>query len=201
MTDNAKSAEPSEAAVNLKDPFWAGILAWLWPGMGHLYQGRIAKGILYMVCILGIFFFGLILGGGHVVYAGRISYFCQAGAGAPALPALVQSWLVRGGRAPIDLGTGRSVMAPPRRLGGGEIYPNELALWNAEYGVRFEMGTLYTMIAGLLNILVIYDAVAGPVLPVSRKSSKKGKEPASSEKEPEGDLDKEPKVEPKDATQ
>ena len=44
-------------------------LAWLWPGAGHIYQGRYAKGILYMVCILGTYFFGLTMGNGHVVYA------------------------------------------------------------------------------------------------------------------------------------
>jgi hypothetical protein len=28
---------------------------------------------------------------------------------------------------------------------------------------RFDLGTVYTVIAGLLNILAIYDAFAGPV--------------------------------------
>ena len=29
----------------------------------------------------------------------------------------------------------------------------------------FEIGTIYTVIAGLLNVLAIYDAWGGPVLP------------------------------------
>ena len=29
---------------------------------------------------------------------------------------------------------------------------------------RFDIGTLYTMVAGLLNILAIWDAYAGPVI-------------------------------------
>ena len=45
--------------VDLKDPVVAALLAWFLPGAGHLYQGRHAKGILYMACILTTFFFGL----------------------------------------------------------------------------------------------------------------------------------------------
>ena len=33
----------------------------------------------------------------------------------------------------------------------------------------FEMGTVYTMIAGLLNILAVYDACCGPVPAESAK--------------------------------
>jgi hypothetical protein len=39
---------------------------------------------------------------------------------------------------------------------------DDLAIWNKELGNAFELGTLYTVIAGLLNILAIYDAYAGP---------------------------------------
>jgi hypothetical protein len=39
---------------------------------------------------------------------------------------------------------------------------DELAKWHKQYGTKFDMGTVYTMIAGLLNVLVIYDALAGP---------------------------------------
>ena len=43
-----REAEPS---VELKDPMIAALLAWLIPGMGHFYQGRFAKAILFFVCI------------------------------------------------------------------------------------------------------------------------------------------------------
>ena len=33
----------------------------------------------------------------------------------------------------------------------------------------FELGTAYTMIAGLLNLLAVYDAWGGPVFPVETK--------------------------------
>ena len=47
--------------------------------------------------------------------------------------------------------------------------PDELAKWHAEAGVFFELGTLFTMVAGLLNVLAIYDAFAGPVFPKDEK--------------------------------
>lgn len=55
-----------------------------------------------------------------------------------------------------------SMMVPP-----GEIMPSnpdQLAEWHATYGSLFDLGTLYTMIAGLLNLLAIFDAHAGPLI-------------------------------------
>src|SRR5436309_3919008 len=46
----------------------AGVLSYLVPGLGQIYQGRIGKGALFMVCLLGMFFFGMALGGGKSVY-------------------------------------------------------------------------------------------------------------------------------------
>ena len=39
-----------------------------------------------------------------------------------------------------------------------------LGMWHLEMKHNFEYGTLFTVIAGLLNILAIYDAFAGPVI-------------------------------------
>ncbi len=41
--------------------------------------------------------------------------------------------------------------------------PTELDLWQLRYHSLYEMGTIFTMVAGLLNLLVIFDAAAGPV--------------------------------------
>lgn len=40
--------------------------------------------------------------------------------------------------------------------------PTDLERANDELGGYFELGTLYTMVAGLLNVLAIYDALEGP---------------------------------------
>ena len=87
-----ESGEP--VVVDLKDPYWAAFLAWIWPGAGHFYQKRYAKGFLFMICILSTYFFGLGIGQGRVVYASfkpgnlRWQFVCQLGVGAPALPAI-----------------------------------------------------------------------------------------------------------------
>jgi ABC-type sugar transport system permease subunit len=49
-------------AINLKDPRVAALLAWLVPGLGHFYQGRTAKGVLFSVCILGTFLYRTFFG-------------------------------------------------------------------------------------------------------------------------------------------
>ncbi len=156
-TSNDRHVEPP---LTLRDPMLAAFLAWLVPGLGHLYQGRTAKGVLFMVCILGTFVYGLFLGGGRVVYAQwkpekRLPYLCQIGVGIPALPALVQASRARSGKPPLF---NSKFMAPPRIEPGN----NELAELHLKFHRYFELGTVYTMVAGLLNMLVIYDAFAGP---------------------------------------
>ena len=163
----------AEPPVELKDPALAALLGWLVPGGGHLYQGRTAKAVLFFACIMGTFLYGLYLGGnselgwGRVVYASwrdgdkRLPYLCQVGIGLPALPAMVQALRVRRGEAPRWGG----FMAPPRLESDpfdrfDQPTLNQLNLKLAGY---FDLGTTYTMIAGLLNILAIYDASCGPV--------------------------------------
>ncbi len=169
--DSKGLSEPIE--INLRDPFLAAFLAWLWPGAGHLYQRRYAKGILFMVCIVSTFFFGLSLGGGRVVYASwtkehkNIAYLAQVGTGLPALPALVQTHRVGNRKAPLFGG----VMAPPKDYNEGEA--DELASWHAAYPWGYEIGKYYTVIAGLLNVLVIYDAFSGPVVAEEEEPEKK----------------------------
>lgn len=45
----------------------------------------------------------------------------------------------------------------------------QLSLWHLQLGRFFDIGTLYTMLAGLLNLLVIYDAWAGPMRPTAEE--------------------------------
>ena len=183
---------PSDATteINLKDPVVAGILAWLVPGLGHLYQGRIGKGILLMVCILGTFMTGLCFGSsrdvgwGRVVYVSfrpndwRLPWLCQVGVGLPTFPVtVIQASLAKGESGPWWNG----FMAPPDlespegKSGLKQPSPAKMSLGEINFHLKnfFELGTVYTMVAGLLNILAIYDACCGPV-------------PAISEKKPDG---------------
>ncbi len=200
----------SQKTIPLKDPVLAAFLAWLVPGLGHLYQGRTAKAVLFFVCLMGTFAYGCYLGSGdkqhdvgwaRVVYFQwddddiRYSYFGQVGIGLPALPAMVQAFRARHGKEPLG-----SFMAPPRpTTPTGPAHGEDLA-WKAlerqptlddlYYQLReyFELGTVYTLIAGLLNILAIYDAWGGPVFapPIreeEERPSRKKDEKEKNEKE------------------
>jgi hypothetical protein len=162
--------------IELKDPVVAAILAWLVPGLGHLYQRRTGKGLLFMVCLLSTFFFGLYLSGGRAVYASwtqtdqRLYYLCQVGVGLPALPALVQTYLVRNGKTPLLGG----VMAPPESKA-------QLDDWYKTLNSYFDLSTVYTTIAGLLNVLVIYDAWGGPSQLDAEDEKKRKPEPAGAD--------------------
>ena len=173
--------------IELKEPWLAALLAWLVPGLGHLYQGRIGKGLLFFICVLGTFVFGLVIGDGKVVYAStsteqpwRWQYYCQLGVGLPALPALVQRELKEDHKQPILGGFMAPPSQEPQKLEddshGMSEQPNELAKWTVEQHPRYELGTVYTVIAGLLNVLVICDAYAGPLVLGVRKGEE-GAEP------------------------
>jgi len=191
-----ESPEPPAVGpqAHLKDPLVASVLAWLVPGLGHLYQGRYPKAALLFVSILGTFLYGLFLGSdqqagwGRVVYFSfrqndvRLYYLCQIGVGLPALPALVQADLVHRGKRPFC----HALMAPPKLHAGDPPQPDpknpdDPGQQTCGDVVRslarfFELGSLYTAIAGLLNVLAIYDACCGPVLPEPAKDKDNGDE-------------------------
>jgi hypothetical protein len=164
---------PEEAGIeiDLKDPAFAAFLAWLMPGLGHWYQGRRHKAIIFFVCILGTFVYGLYLGEGRVVYASwrdndrRLPYLCQVGVGLPALPAIVQARRAK----PIQFPIYEDFMAPPQVAPEGAAHPDELDILQKRLNRYWELGTVYTMIAGLLNILAIYDAWGGPAYSIAEK--------------------------------
>ena len=159
------------AEIDLRNPLWAAFWALLWPGSGHIYQRRYSKGILFMVCILLLFVTGWNLGGEKVVYASwrdndhRWQYFCQFWVGIPAWPAILQTANV----TPFGKDFMRRPAVDPQvdpQWFNDQVnhdQPTEAALWQLNYHGDYELGTILTMIAGLLNLLVIFDAAAGPV--------------------------------------
>ncbi|MCE9631972.1 MAG: hypothetical protein K8S94_14815 [Planctomycetia bacterium] len=195
------------SAIDLGHPAVAALLSWLVPGLGQIYQGRRFKGVVFMAILLTAFVTGMWLGGGRVVYASwkpgekRWAFLCQAGIGAAAIPAMLQSWRLEGPtREPLFAS---DFMAPPLSRGqpvtqayaqrlasrdpdldaddfqplppwqqfrplprGGVLDrrpADQLSLWHQRLGRFFDIGTLYTMLAGMLNLLVIYDAWSGPM--------------------------------------
>jgi hypothetical protein len=233
-SQTAGVAVPAIPDIDLRDRWLAAFLAWLIPGAGHLYQRRYGKGVLFLVCILSTFYYGIFLGSSNVVYASfrkadgqyylqddaRYAYLCQVGIGLPAVPAMIQARRVGGSNPKAPLWDG--YMAPPVLLGQrvpeeriarlveesaqeqigdferghfkrmhGENYDrylperpsergtedsgkaNQLSMWHLHYGSMFDLGTVFTMIAGLLNVLVVFDAWGGPLAPEQKAEEKK----------------------------
>ena len=166
-------------AIDLKNRAFAALLAFLIPGAGHWYQGRYGKAGLFSSCILILFVMGMILGGGKCVYASwipqdyRWHYLLQASVGLPAAPAAIQWYReYRGYQIKEPVRWWSKFMAKPSSL-------PELSNWQRESSTGYDLGTLYTMVAGLLNILVIFDAYGGP-MPIPGHESRKKKKPDAS---------------------
>jgi hypothetical protein len=166
----------------------AGLLSYLIPGLGQVYQGRLAKGILFFVCIYVLFFYGMFLGTG-TVKAGRPpeEYRVTTNVYLPSVPSDRVNNPANMPKLALDLYNRPQflgqfwvgIVAWPaiwqyyhfdpnekgdRWLGDFMRTPSDAAL-NALHtsgDKRLELGWVFTVIAGVLNIMVIYDALAGP---------------------------------------
>ncbi len=168
---------------DLRNRHLALLLAWMVPGLGHLYQGRTRKGLLYAACILPLFIGGLAMGDWKTLYWRWVNplsssesfcfnYLGQFWAGLMALPALIQATLLRYGHAPALWGF--MVEPLPELLNGIPTNLTTQHKINGLYqplGKLVEIGTLYTTVAGLLNILAMYDAYEGPALPLEEQAA------------------------------
>lgn len=110
------------------------MLAWLIPGSGHILIGQKKRGVLFAVAIHLLFFGGLFIGGLQALYPPRqpIWGYTQYVAGWPML-------------------IGDEVKT--------RMYPNG-APQPVGYSPKIEdVGTVYCGIAGMLNLLVIFDVL------------------------------------------
>ena len=185
----------------------AGFLSYLVPGLGQIYQGRIGKGILFLVCLYTLFFTGMALGGWQNVYlpnGAKYPLGDQAdGFGnrdpwennslhlSPPL-AWVSNLLNRphfAGQFWIGVAAWPAVWQYHNLPVPGEETspfwhnferaPEDEAKVNAfiTAGDKSpDLGWVYTVIAGVLNILVIYDAFAGPAFGVGTDTPRPAKE-------------------------
>ncbi|MFH0981358.1 MAG: DUF6677 family protein [Planctomycetota bacterium] len=111
---------------------FAGFLAWLVPGLGHLYLGERHRGLTLLVVIAATFWGGVAMGG--VVRTVE--------------PQHRTAWFMA------QLGTGGHTLAV---LGWKQALKDAAPVysWQAE-----DVAIVYTGVAGLLNLLVIIDAMA-----------------------------------------
>ena len=106
------------------------LLAWLVPGLGHWYLDRRGKAVTFFVLIVGLFLAGWGLGQWRVVDFGDTWLFVGQ---------------VLGGAVSLVTGHVGSIV----RASSGP--PNSVP-------VSYESGVVYTLVAGLLNLLVMLDA-------------------------------------------
>lgn len=201
----------------------AGVLSYLVPGLGQIVQGRVAKGVLFMVCIYTMFFYGLYIGNQAVTIGPRTyrlgsnvyipdtaptpgessfpslgvnlytrpQFLGQFWVGVAVWPAILQyrsydPKVQQQLDSQIDdlyqqiekanddesreelLKEVKKLESDPRHhhpvLGDFQREPSSTVVNAVHNGSdkRLELAWVYTVIAGVLNILVIYDAVAGP---------------------------------------
>jgi len=171
--------------------FRAGVLSYLVPGLGQIYEGRVAKGVLFMICLYGLFFYGMYLGEWKNVHLpnsadknpppvnlptllanlyNRPQFIGQFWIGIAAWPAI---WQYNDGPVP-------SEQTMPF-LHDFERQPPEAVLnqLQADGDKTWDLAWVYTVIAGALNVLVIYDAVAGPALGLEMTPRRSLKEAAA----------------------
>jgi hypothetical protein len=173
-------SEPADAPplppVKL-DPL-AALMSYLIPGLGQVYQGRVGKGLLFFFGLYVLFFYGMWMGQWRNVWlpdasdlpdvtvAGqnlggafkaayyRPQFLGQFWIGAAAWPSVVQyvkyDKAKQEGPAPFK----KFQRAPTE---------DELNDLQRNSSKRWDLGWVYTVIAGVLNLLVIYDALAGPM--------------------------------------
>ena len=116
------------------NPYLIGIVAWFLPGVGHIIQGRLIRGILLALIIWSMFIIAIFSGGAH--YPG---FDFKDG----ALLYLLNIFARLGN----GLGTVISFLFLSSSV------PNVAAWATFEYGGRF------LEVAGLLNFLAILDAI------------------------------------------
>ena len=118
----------------MDNPFLIGIISWFLPGVGHLMQGRWARGLIIGAVIWIMFVVAVVSGGayypgfdfkdGALLYL--LNIFARLGSGLGAIISFV-------------------LMSSP---------PPNVAAW-----ATFEYGGRFLEIAGLLNYLAVIDAL------------------------------------------
>jgi len=140
-----------------RSPVTALVLGWVIPGAGHAYAGRWGKAVLFAVLIIGLLVAGFVLGGGSNIQPNEWWFGAQLGAGGPLLALTPISQYLM--------------------VHGEPDYANPVR----------EMGTLYTAVAGLLNLLVMMDAYVQLAYPnVEESGDGRGESRATPERAREG---------------
>ena len=121
-------ATAADRAASSSNAYLICAVAWAIPGGGHLWQGRIQKGLIFLVTLPLMFVFGLWL-------EGRLFPF------EPSQPLVALA-------AFADVGVGVPYFIA-KALGGGA---------GRVVAITYEYGNAFLIVSGLLNMLVVLDA-------------------------------------------
>jgi hypothetical protein len=127
--------------IIMPPPPLVALAAWVVPGAGYVMIGQRARGIVVGVAILLIFVGGLLIGGMHVI---------DAPTGLTPQLLIQKPWFIP------------QIMAGPVTLVANYIATH----WTVgnvtgvpvSHARVYEIGVLYTAIAGILNVMAIIDA-------------------------------------------
>ncbi len=116
----------------------AGFLSWLVPGLGHIYLGHRTRGLICLIVITVTFWTGIAVGSVQATVAPqarKLWFMAQLCSGGNTAAAVGLHHLV----APKSAWSSRQAVTP--------------------YWASADVGVHYTGVAGLLNLLVILDAI------------------------------------------
>lgn len=151
-------AADDEPRFNLLAP----VLAWLVPGLGHASLGYRRRGLYLLISIAALYLGGLLIGGVDVIdrRENRWWYYGQTLAG-PVTP-LVDLWL-SSQLVHVD-DAGRPLAqpmkpAPALPADHPDHDPGYRPAFSVSLGRINEVGTLFTTLAGMLNLIAILDVI------------------------------------------
>jgi hypothetical protein len=168
ITNPPMAASSSDQPQSLFSPT-AAVLAWLWPGLGHISLGERKRGVLIMIGVLFLFISGLLVGGLDCVDRkhDKLWFLAQSFCGPIAFGAdFANQRLVQNVPQNWEPGTD----ARQRFIEGDPDLRRRLS--RIGLGRVNEMGTLFVALAGLMNVVVILDALH--YVPPSAAKRRKG---------------------------
>jgi len=125
-----------------KNPYVALILGWVVPGAGHMYLGQVKRGLLFFVLLVGAFVVGIAIGGYDDVV------FPEPSTNAPENDITSQVMY--------------RIIPIVQAMEGAAAFVSAKAATAAEpdnkYLGDYDIGVLYTCVAGLMNVVVMLDA-------------------------------------------
>ncbi|MBL1217024.1 MAG: hypothetical protein D8M59_05955 [Planctomycetes bacterium] len=164
--DTPPSSSSRQHRINLGAP----ILGWLLPGLGHWSLGYRRRGVLIAVGVLSIYVLGLLIGGLYVIDSKNARWWfygqCLSG---PATP-IIQYWRSAGHEPPAI--PPETDLPPGHGDTPGDAGSAQTTLTPSFSHIN-EVGTLYTTIAGMLNLVALFDVMylAPARKPIDRASA------------------------------